>query len=112
MYELGTTRVLPLNKKAKEQALMLKIRFQLLMCQGDQRVGSLRRLRAAMDALNDHVNFVYPSRWFEESFMENASFWGGYFWHMEKVNGLYYIAIDITPFPNAGNVTRRLKVVN
>lgn len=91
---------------------MLKIRFQLMMCRDSQRDGSLIRLRAAMDALNDHVNFVYPSRWFEELFIHYASFWGGYYWHMEKVNGLYYLAIDIVPFTHLRSVTRRLKVVN
>lgn len=111
MFEIVNTRNLKPNYRFKEQALLLKIRFQLLMYQRSARPTTAKHLTASIQAMNDHLNSALVSPWFREMFIDTASFYAGYFWHVNYSGGRYHLDIDIKPIIDAMPKGSHLKAV-
>ena len=89
-----TTRVIG-NKKLTEQAMMLRIRFRLLM---QQRVcQNTSKTHAAIDALTTQLNVAGPSYWLRDNFTDEPGCYAGYWWHIVGEFGAYRVRISTEP---------------
>ncbi|MGL4939400.1 hypothetical protein [Shewanella sp.] len=86
------------DKKLVEQALMLTIRFRVLMYQLTPSDTNALRLRAAIDALELQLNAFHPTRWMRENFILASSSFAGHYWSISKNSGLYKVQLSDQPF--------------
>ena len=67
-------------KRLKEQSLMLKVRFQLIMVLHHGLPDSNLRLEQTKSELLYQVNAFQPSLWLIENFVNKQGLYAGFFW--------------------------------
>ena len=111
----GEIYMMPLTnttqKKLVEQALMMAIRFRVLMYQRRPDELSARRLRGAMNALNLQLDTFKPSRWMRENFIETSTSFAGYYWQVTAEKGRYFVDLSDKPFPRAVAKKTQLQLI-
>lgn len=82
---------------AREHALLLLIRFSLLMLNHRADDEAIARLRRRCTALEDHLNHYQPSAWFLRTFGDGPAFHQGVLlsavedesgWHVSPLKGI------------------------
>lgn len=109
--------VLPTGMKLVEQALILNIRFAVLMY---QRRGERQRspLLAAISAFKCHLNLNGMSAWVRDNFYREPGFYAGYWWFVVCTTNGYQLLMNDSPFTASDyqshkvNVRPRLTVVH
>lgn len=86
-------RTIQPRKADKERALMLRLRFKLLLytaLPSDRLQGELKRLQNTIEA---HVNFYGPSAWLEKRFVNRSGEYAGLYWAFNGTHGNYRLAV-------------------
>lgn len=99
------------KKKLTEQALMMGIRFRVLMFQRQPDEANARRLRASINALNLQLDAFKPSVWMRENFMNTSSTFAGYYWHVKFENGRYFVDLNDKPFEKSVAKKTQLRLI-
>lgn len=95
------------QKKLLEQALMLRIRWHVLMYQNRPSEGAKSRLLASIEALNLQVSTCGPSYWLQDNFVDQVSFFAGYWWAFTGEWGAYRVVLNDEPFDLNARVKRQ-----
>lgn len=105
----NTTEKTP--KKLVEQALMMAVRFRVLLYKNKPDASSAARLSAAINALNLQLTVSKPSIWMRENFMNTSSSFAGYYWQVTFRDGRYFVELDEKPLSKAVAKKTQLRLV-
>jgi hypothetical protein len=93
-----TRKTMPFQRRSsRETALLMHIRFSLLMLNHRAEDEDLKRLKTRCLALEDHLNNYMPSSWFRRLFSSGPVFYAGMLisatedqngWHVAPLRGM------------------------